>query len=144
MYSENGDEQGALAERAFRPSSLRRSTRFPIAPSIAFDFATALPRITSGAIDTTTPKRPQVTLTPAAPLTGADGGFVVLQWMISVMGDSFTSGMWTFVVPADASYAPNQQYPADVQSVVFVESDLIPDYAALKKLPISQGGAPVS
>jgi hypothetical protein len=128
--------------------------RFAAAPTVAFDFATALPRFTDGNLTMNTPKRPELTWTTAAPLTATDGGFLVVNWTIDVLGDSFTSGNWTFVVPpgtssvtapelpADATYAPTPDHGGpDLRHIVFIESDAVPDYATLKKLPVGTGGA---
>lgn len=122
------------------------------AGTATFDFAQALPRVTSATLSTATASRPSVSWTSAAPLTSTDGGYVGLAWGILVNPDEMQNVRWTFVVPPTATSVTAPQLPADATSykppangvrlsgILFVESDLLPSYTQLKALPVMPGG----
>lgn len=108
------------------------------------DYATSLAFITAS-VAAPTPARPDITVTPAAALTGADAGVVRIGWY-----DFMTNkgGSWTFVVapttttfkvpalPANASAFLPGANPG-VDSAYFFDSSQVPSYAAAKLLPIT-------
>ena len=138
------------AVQAYAAAHLERGTlaflrRAPVAPAIPFDFVQALPRITSATV-TPTPKRPEVSWTSAAPLTGSDGGFVSVRWSVQLDPDTSARFSWTFVVPSNATSVKAPELPAalasvapgdelDTEQVAFIESDSLPSFAALKAVP---------
>lgn len=115
----------------------REATTAPATTTLPnFDFAKALP-IVSGKIAKAVPARPDVTLTSDGP-AGADGGVVLLAWGEAhwmFMVPATTAAFRAPALPVDATaFAPTDS--VDVRAVVFVESTLIPDYRALKTLPL--------
>ena len=125
------------------------------------DFADLLPELTSATIDTTDPVRPSITWQSAQSLATTDGGSVNLRWFA---GSDFYAA-WTVIVPPSATtgtlklpalpasasaWAPpatdGGQSPIQPPSVLFIESDALPGYDALRSVgglaipPLNAGG----
>lgn len=108
------------------------------------DFNTALPLITTATVAAPTLARPDVTITPAAALTGADAGVVRLGWYDF---ETNKGGSWTFVVPANVTTFKAPALPANasaftpaiapnIESAAYFDASLVPSYAAAKLLPL--------
>jgi len=120
--------------------------------AISFDFATALPLLSTYDVDTTTPARPVVGFTTTAPQTAADAGVVGVRW--TVTGGGATTGYWTVLTPPGVASVKLPALPADAtfftptnpayDIVGFVEATQISGYAAAKALPLTpNAGAPI-
>jgi hypothetical protein len=129
-------------------SSIVRREAVPVGANATLpdvDFTNALPYITATSISTLA-GRPTVTLTSDQPLTGTDGGVVVL----SALNSSENDVAWTFVLPASAAamfkapalptdpdaitFTPSGN--ADIDSVAFFEATQIPSYKETKLIPV--------
>lgn len=108
------------------------------------DYAAALPRITDAPLTKPTPARPEVTVTSAASLGGADGGVATFHWSNSI---AETSGSWTIVVPPSTTTIKIPALPGDaaafvpegnvsIDDLIFIEATQLPGYKELKRLPI--------
>jgi hypothetical protein len=108
------------------------------------DYASGLAKITDAALTKPTPARPEVALTSAAALTGADGGVATFHWNDQV---AQTSGSWTVVFPPSTTTIKLPALPADattfvpaadvsIDEVIFLEATQLPGYKELKLLPI--------
>jgi hypothetical protein len=138
-------QAGALAfPMPYSELFMFRRVAAPVAPgSFAFDFATALPSLTSATVDEANPKRPTVTWTSAQPLTASDGGLVLLSAYLG--GD--TQLAWTFVVAPGATTVTAPAMPAEADAwlpgaaaepyrfpeLYFFESDLVPNYSGFRR-----------
>jgi hypothetical protein len=109
----------------------------------SFDLAQLLPKIDGITIDLSTSTRPKVDWTSSGALTATDGGIVRIAGQHDA-GDSGTEPIaWMFVVPPGTTsltapeltpgspWTPNRPNFYDL-NVVFVESDLLPSYDALR------------
>ncbi len=117
--------------------------------NISFDSATLLPSLGASDIVADDLKRPKVTWSPAAPLTGTDGGVLMLIWY-----QSSTPLRWRFVIPpgtteviapalpADLSIPPSTQADVSLSDLAFVEATHLEGYKAFKSLPMPSGDAP--
>lgn len=133
--SEAGQELRAIAARV--PGS---------ASSTTLDFATVLPRITSDAVDTTTPHRPQVTIGVDGSVADVDVGIVGLAWLTDEVDEA--SARWTFMLPPGTTTFRAPALPADLAALApqaastvivvsgFVEATQLPSYAAAKALAV--------
>lgn len=135
----------AYAHSSGTTRSLSRRVAAPVpANTISFDFGSALPLVTDGTTDVTDARRPSMTWTTEAPTASADGGLV--RFMQYLGGDMQL--VWTFVVPAGATSVKAPALPAEADAwlpspdasvnnpflnVIFVESDVIPDYATFRR-----------
>ncbi|MBX3188095.1 MAG: hypothetical protein KF819_13820 [Labilithrix sp.] len=130
----------------------REATPAGANPTFAYDLATLLPALTGVTVSQATPSRPDVTWTSASALTGADAGAIELSW--SLGGQGAASARWTFIVPPGTTTIKVPAVPADAPDFVpseaqvrffgFVESTLLPNYAAVKALPIDPvSGGPI-
>ena len=131
------DSQNGLAR-------LLAARRVAPAANLALDFAAALPAITDSTADVSSPRRPQIGWTSAAPLTASDGGAVRLRWF----GQGEDSYAWSFIVPPTATSVKAPAMPAeaadwlpsdeagatpfDDPQIAFAESDLLAGYRAFR------------
>jgi hypothetical protein len=130
----------ALAGVSSSSGFLRREA--PSAAPPAFDFATALPFVSTSAATGT--GRPDVTTSTTAPVTTADGAALLLVWTDAATGRADT---WTFIVPPTAINFTVPALPADatafvpaagafIDTVSIVEATQLPGYKELKSLPV--------
>lgn len=131
----------------------REATTAPASATLpVFDFAKALPEITTATLAKPDVARPDVTLTSAASLATADGAVATVTWFIPAQEQS---GRWTFVLPPTTTAFKVPALPADatvfvptadsaIYDVAFVEASLVPGYPELKKLPVSPAGLTVA
>jgi hypothetical protein len=115
----------------------------PSASPPVFDFATALPFVTGATV--TGIGRPDVTVATAAPVTGTDGGALLLVWTDATTNRDDT---WTFIVPASGTSFKVPALPADaaafvptagafIDDVTFIEATQLPGYKELKSVPVN-------
>ena len=115
--------------------------------TVTVDCANLLPALETAVLDTTTPRRPVVTWTSAAPLTGSDGGVIHFAFT----GPTERTHSWTFVVPGTATTVTAPAMPTEAEEflppeadsgvpsffeqprVLFLESNAIPSYASFRK-----------
>jgi hypothetical protein len=143
--------QSVLSFEEFNPNSTSTRSfirREPVPASNVLtnvDYAAALPRITDAVLTKPTAARPEVALTSAAPLTGADGGIATLRW-----SNAQVNGSWTIVFPPGTTTIKVPALPADatafvpaagvlVDELTFIEATQLPSYAELKLLPVQPG-----
>jgi len=132
----NGGATLAVAKRQASPGT------------ITLDVAQALPALATATVNVANPRRPVVSWTATAPLTGADGGLV----RVVFAGPREQLSQWTFVVPPSGAtgtltapalpdaltndWLPKADAGADdigtTPEILFFESDLLPSYAALR------------
>lgn len=131
------------------PSRLSLASRGAPGGTIAFDGTRLLPGITAAEVDATSPKRPKATWTGS--MAQAKGGYVRITRFDN---QTETRIDWTLVVPPNAGATGSVTAPALPASldglfptsdagntnwlatpeVVFVDSELLPDYAAFRKI----------
>jgi len=126
----------------------REATTAPAGPTTlaAFDFTTAFPLMTQALVSNQIPARPEVTMTLAAALNGADAGLVALIWNDF---QANVAGRWTFVIPpgvttfkapvlpADAvGFAPTVNSNTEIEQAAFFDASQVPSFALAKALPV--------
>jgi hypothetical protein len=87
----------------------------------------------------------------AAPVTASDVGVIGLIWALPGGGEG-NAAFWTFIVPptatsvkapelpADATYYPRAEPAVQIHGFAFIESSLLADYAAAKRIPLVASG----
>lgn len=143
------------AEEPFGQAVVRRDAAPTAATSVAFDWATALPRLTSftATPSAATPQRPTIAVGPATATTGIDGGYLQFEWGVTPEGtEDMVYPQWTFVVPPgttslqppvlppDFTQAPTATSELWTIDAAFVEATHLPGYAQLKTLPVPVSG----
>jgi hypothetical protein len=144
---QSSSNQAGLLNRGF----LRREAPPANDMLTNFDFATALPAISSVAVTMPTAGRPDVVVTSKDPLTASDGAIVTLDWFPPGLDARST---WTFVLPSSATTFKAPALPADASafvpqdvpslgSAIFFEATQLPGYTDVKTLPVSTGFTPL-
>lgn len=130
---------GALMNGTRRTSITKRSSS--TVTSTMLDFGSMLPEIPEVEIDTADVVRPTASWSPAASLSGTDGGGVLLQWV----DDRPRDFVWTFAVAPGATSVKAPAMPIDAADwvpdagsefgepeVFFVEGDALSGYAQFR------------
>jgi hypothetical protein len=112
-------------------------------PTVAFDFATALPALLTGTRNMADLKRPVLSWTAASPLSKSDGGDVILSWRDA----QERPVSWTLVVPPTATTVKAPALPAEASAwlpassasrvdatVVFVDVDSLASYDGFRSV----------
>lgn len=138
-FAEAHQFTGALMNDMRRTSITKRSSS--TATSTMLDFGSMLPEISEVEIDSADAVRPTASWTPANPLTGTDGGGVLLQWIDNRPRDF----VWTFTVAPGAGSVKAPAMPTDAADwlpddgsefgepeVFFLEADAFTGYAQFR------------
>lgn len=82
-----------------------RAAAAPDGGAVSVDMAQLLPSIATATLDSTAPPRLVANWTTAAPIVGADGAFVRVDWYTLDDAGANSSNHWTVVVPPSATSA---------------------------------------
>jgi hypothetical protein len=112
--------------------------------AISFDFATALPRVTTASLDDATPLRPVISIETASSLSTADVGLWTWGWDVFT-GETNEFVPWLLVVPPATTSVTLPELPEDAQpetggvylnTIQVFDLDSSQDYADFKKRPL--------